>query len=92
MLMRQPDALPEGIRAGNLNPGTDSLAAPRFLRQAFTGGDACEAADAGGKGVHPVNIEHMAGVCLECMIWCISWHQPVVFLHVLHCFEEGCAE
>lgn len=76
MLMRQPDALPEGVRAGDLKPGTDSLAAPRFLRQAFTGGDACEAADVGGKGSHPVNMEHMAGFCLYKAIWCILWHKP----------------
>ena len=41
-LHQRPTKLPAGVRMAELQPGTLGRAAPRFVRQAFTGGDACE--------------------------------------------------
>lgn len=55
-LHQRPTKLPAGVRMAELQPGTLGRAAPRFVRQAFTGGDACEppalaaGAERGGAG------------------------------------------
>jgi hypothetical protein len=41
-LHQRPSKLPAGVRMAQLQPGTLGRGAPRFVRQAFTGGDACE--------------------------------------------------